>query len=102
MKQSKKDIIVNILERLNFVNWDRYFGEGENLSFFGWIGREKDNYKDFVLVEFFGEKIVYYGTSSKEYSKKVANILNQTHSDCKRVDHFCNVPNVIKLSSQNK
>lgn len=93
---NKKEII-NILEKLSFVNWDRYFGEGENLSFFGWISRNKDNYKDFVLIEFNSGGVVYYGTSSKKHTKKISEVLGKEHSDCTRVEDFCDIPNVIKL-----
>ena len=96
MEQSKKDVIENVLRKLSFVNWDKYFEYEGGLSFFGWIDREDDNYKDFVLIDFVGNNISY-GTSSKEYSKKIADILNQDHSNCKRVEHFWDIPNVIKF-----
>lgn len=96
MEQNKINII-NILKKLYFVNWDRYFGEGENLTFYGWIDRD-DNYKDFVFIEFNEGDYITHGTSSSKYSKKIAEILGTDHSDCKRVEDFCNIPNVIKLS----
>ena len=96
-----KKKIIKFLEKLNFVEWDRYFGKGENLSFFGWIDRDKDNKKDFVLIEFNNGKIVYYGTSSKEYSKEIADVLGKEHTDCKRVEDFCNISNMIKLKKIN-
>lgn len=39
MEQNKKDVMVNVLRKLDFVNWDRYFGNGESLTFYGWIDR---------------------------------------------------------------
>ena len=94
MELKKKKVIENVLAKLSFINWDRYFGEGNNLTFFGWIDR-KDKYKDFVVLDFSGENI-WFATSSKKYSREIADILNQTHSVCKRVEHFCDLPNVIK------
>ena len=99
MEQNKKDVIVNVLKKLHFVNWDRYFGENV-LTFFGWIDR-KDNYKDFVTLDFdftfWEECSISYTTSSKDYTKAIAKILNSTHSDCKRVEDFCDIENTIKL-----
>ncbi|MCF8070049.1 MAG: hypothetical protein K9L30_15820 [Desulfobacterales bacterium] len=93
MKKNKKEVIVNILKKLSFVNWDRYFEFEGGKSFFGWIERD-DNYKDFILLDFVGKEIGF-ATSSKKFSKKIARILNQEHSDCKRVEYFCDIPNVI-------
>ena len=40
MEQSKKEVIVNVLKKLDFVNWDRYFTYFGGLNVFGWkIGR---------------------------------------------------------------
>ncbi|HDK42114.1 MAG TPA: hypothetical protein ENG87_01940 [Candidatus Pacearchaeota archaeon] len=101
MEQSKKEVIVNVLKKLDFVNWDRYFTYSGGLNVFGWIERD-DNYKDFVLLEFVDETYaslcIAYSTSSKEYTEKIAEILNQEHSECKRVEHFCDINNSIKLS----
>jgi len=94
MEYKKK--IVRTLKKLSFVMWDRYFGKAPNLAFFGWINREYDSYKDFVLLDF-SVRPVWFATSSKEYSSKIADILNQEHSECKRVESFCDLPNVIKL-----
>ena len=94
MELSEKYAMEKVLKKLNFVNWDRYFGESNKLTFFGWIDRE-DNHKDFVVLDFSG-KYIWWATSSKKYSKEIADILNQKHSECKRVEHFCDLPNVIK------
>jgi len=90
-----KKPFARVLKRLDFVSWDRYFGEGDNLTFFGWIGR-KDGYKDFVVLDF-SIKPIWFATSSKKYSSKIADLLNQKHSDCRRVEYFCDLYNVIKL-----
>ena len=98
MEQNKKNYMCNILRKLSFVKWDRYFGKEENLTFYGWIDRE-DNYKDFVFIEFNDGGYITHGTSSNKYSKKISKILMKEHSDCKRVENFCNIPNMIKLDS---
>lgn len=91
-----KTYFESILEKLDFVNWDRYFGEGENLVFFGWIKR-KDNYKDFVVLDF-SVLPVWFATSSKEHSKKIGELLeHRSHSDCNRVEDSFDIENMIKL-----
>lgn len=91
-----KEKIKTILQKLDFVKWDRYFGK-ENLIFYGWIKR-KDTHEDFVSIEFDNEgNYVTHGTSSSEYSKKISEILSAGHSECKRVEDFCDIPNVIKM-----
>lgn len=102
----KRKVIANVLRKLYFVNWDRYFGE-QDLTFFGWIDREKDNYKDFVTVTFNddGKSLgISYATSSVEWTKEIAEILNCEHFPCNRVEYFCDLPNIIKecVKGQNK
>lgn len=96
----KRELIENVLKKLDFVNWDRYFGE-EELTFFGWIDREEDSYKDFVTIVFDRNGLVItYATSSLEYTKKIAEVLNFYHSPCRRVEYFCDGNNIIKEDSQ--
>ena len=98
MEIEDKEFYESILERLDFVNWDRYFGEGENLIFFGWIDRE-DSYKDFVVLDF-SVRPVWFATSSKEYSEKIGEILeHRSHSDCNRIEYSFDIENVIKLKT---
>jgi len=99
MEQNKRNIIQKILSKLDFVMWDRYFGEIRCLTFFGWINREEDSYKDFVTITFNDEGnafLIDYATSSKKYTEKIAEILNCTHSSCSRIEYFCDLKNVIK------
>jgi hypothetical protein len=95
----EKGEIIKVLEKFNFVNWDRYFGEAENLTFFGWIDRE-DNKKDFLVLDF-SLNPLWFATSSKIYSKKISEILGVNHSDCKRVEDFCDIQNMIKLNKSH-
>ena len=96
MEQNQRDVIANVLKKLSFVNWDRYFGE-EELTFFGWINRKKDNYKDFVTIVF-DEKglVISYATSSAKYTEKIAEVLNFYHLPCSRIEYFCDLDNIIK------
>jgi len=99
----EKEWIEKTLTDLYMVNWDRYFiFEGFSLTAFGWIERE-DNYKDFVILEFTlkdhkNPPCVYFlGTSSKKYSKTIAEILGSDHADCKRIENYFDIENCIKL-----
>lgn len=95
MEQNKIDVITKVLKKLDFINWDRYFEFDGGCSFFGWINR-KDTHEDFVILDFVGKEIGY-ATSSKGHSKQIGDALNQEHSECKRVEYFCDIDNCIKL-----
>ncbi len=101
MEQNQRNVISNVLKKLSFVNWDRYFGEVNNLTFFGWIDRE-DNYKDFVILQFDKEKVINFITSSKEYTKEIAELLNFTHTSCNRIEYFCDGENIIKEDASSE
>lgn len=94
-----------ILRELDFVDWDRYFPFGEHLKIYGWIEREKDPYKDFVLLELkHSEKEVFaFDTSSSKYSKKIDRILFEDdgleHNECQRVESKFKIENMIELES---
>ncbi|KKN48611.1 hypothetical protein LCGC14_0651100 [marine sediment metagenome] len=108
MNREQKFKIEKKLMGLPYVNWDRYFDAENNITVFGWINREKDNYKDFVYIEF-GKPdydVSAWGTSSKEYSEAIHKIVYSNedvkHNDCKRVEHKFNIKNCIKLINQEK
>ena len=48
--------VSEILNRLPFVVWDRYFEYDGGASYFGWIER-KDHLSDFVVVDLFDDGI---------------------------------------------
>lgn len=99
MEQYQRDSIRNVLRKLTFVNWDRYFGQ-EQLTFFGWIERRKGTYLDFVTIVFDDKaKVISYSTSSAEKTKEIAEILNFYHLPCNRVEYFCDLINSIKEDS---
>jgi len=96
-----KEKIIEELRKLDFVEWDRYFGYEKSLTFFGWIDR-KDQHKDFVYIEFENGVVLNYGTSSKRHTSRIAQFLKQSHSECKRVEDFCDLSNVIRLKDKKR
>jgi len=94
----EKEQICETLKKFDFVNWDRYFGDEENLTFFGWIDRAGEERKDFLVLDF-SMTPLWFATSSKIYSKKISEILGVNHSDCKRAEDFCDILNMIKLNN---
>ena len=87
------------LSELDFVEWDRYYSYGHGLAFFGWIDREKDDYKDFVVVVLDNENrlINGYHTSSAEYTERIAEILEIGHSECQRVEDKLAIDNMVEV-----
>jgi hypothetical protein len=95
-----------ILRRFKkFVVWDRFSvwrdEEGGGVGVYGWIKRPKDSYQDFIALYFFKDGTVSYDTSSAKYSLAIFKMLNggrgYGHSRCKRVEHYFDVPNAIRL-----
>lgn len=105
---STKGSIHGYLEVLSFVQWDRWSGDSlDDCTIFGWIERNKPHsdgvsmYKDFVVIDFENGEPTLFRTSSATYSKKIADILNFDHSDCKRVENNFDIENVLKLKVRN-
>lgn len=99
--------IKNQLQKLDFVEWDRFTefknSNGQRVTrVFGWIEREKDEYMDFVNLEFLedGREILFLGTSSKKYGEKIAGMLpgERDHIDCQRVeDRYQDLENAVTM-----
>ena len=89
------------LRELDMVNWDRYYSFGHGISVFGWITREDDDYKDFVVLELDPAKkrVEGYHTSSAEYSEDIGDILGVGHSECQRVEDTLAIANMIRTDS---
>lgn len=99
-----KKWIEHTLNKFNFVRWDRYIAYSEMpvILVYGWINREQDNYKDFLVLEFnYSIKKVYFTASSSEkYSKEICKILDlKKYKVCNRVEHGFNVLKSIKLKN---
>ena len=97
---------------LPFVDWDRgtewKFQDGlKGITIYGWIEREKDQYKDFVLVKVFEKEEkdkaeIAFATSSQKYSEEIFKRLYpdaslEEHNECFRLEDRFNVPNLIRL-----
>lgn len=93
----------HILNKLDMVEWDRMFETAPGVyNIFGWIGRESDEYKDFVLVKINIEtdRVVEYATSSAKHTEEIGERLGMDHSDCYRVENMIeDVDNAIELDS---
>lgn len=92
------------LRELDMVNWDRYYSFGQGIAVFGWIGREDDEYKDFVVVELDPAKkrVKGYHTSSARYSADIGSILGVGHSECQRVEETFTITNMINTDSSGR
>ena len=82
------------LDRLPYVKWDRFiFVQAYKptvVRLFGWISREQDSYKDFVILELVPEhKDVYFlMTSSMKYTEDIAKRLGTEHKKCHSIDEL--------------
>lgn len=95
-----KKYITTILEKLDFVMWDRWLPWSEGVEIYGWIDRE-DAYKDFIILHIYNDdNSIEYSTSSAKYSTKIHEILYgkaEGHIDCIRVEGNFDIKNCIKL-----
>lgn len=108
-----RDQVEDILSRLDFVQWDRFVvgddagGHGAYIKVYGWIARDTDQYKDFVLVTFFPEteeSLMGFTTSSDEWTQEIHRLMFDVepddHNDCQRVENTYEVPNAVELDGQ--
>lgn len=105
----RRDRIAEKLASLTFVEWDRFtmgvWAGEQYLAVYGWIERDEDDYKDFVLIFFWPEsRRLRFNTSSEEYSERIHEILfddpAEGHNLCHRVENSFDVPNAIALDSE--
>lgn len=95
-----KAFLEGVMRDLTFVKWDRYAGDDEYVDIYGWIDRDEDAYKDFILLSFDKTGLLRFTTSSAAYSDAIHRIITgvkEGHNACQRVEGFFNVPNAIKL-----
>jgi len=112
-----KSIAEDVMTDLPFVQWDRgreWIHENRKcMSIYGWIEREKDDYKDFVLIGIYENKdtrdakLEFLGTSSAKYSSKIHEILfpdadENEHNECFRLEDRFDAENIIRKSKQVK
>jgi hypothetical protein len=97
------------LEALPFVQWDRFtegtwYDDRHYIVAYGWIDRE-DDHADYVQLVTWNDGAQWYTTSSAAYTTRIGEILfddfdSDDHDDCKRVEHYFDVPNAIELTEQ--
>lgn len=94
MKKTSEQL-KEIMTKLPIVKWDRIIPVSETyLCLFGWINREKDIYKDIVVLDILDPlgqnnwRVNASFTSSAKYSKEISDIFDFDHTDCIDVDLF--------------
>ena len=110
MKPKMTQIVTDVCNELPFVHWDRFVDCGGTVVVFGWIDREKDNYKDFVCVEVSRRGYVEFTTSSAQYSEIISDIYVShgrlppgVHEPCQRIednDRLAGIKNVVRIRSR--
>lgn len=111
-EEQLNNIVEDVMTDLPFVDWDRaieWIYEGRKcMRIYGWIERDNDEYKDFVLIGIYEmedvEKadIEFIGTSSEQYSEEIFKRLFpdadlDEHNECIRLENRFDVENVIVL-----
>lgn len=104
------ELIEDILSRLDMVSWDRFVNAsdpntiGDYVNVYGWVDRDTDEYKDFVLVRFmpdYNPTLIAFTTSSDRYTEEIYRRIYgeepEEHVDCQRVEDHFDVPNAIRL-----
>lgn len=103
--------ITKTLNKLPFVSWDRFYREKtlvnrtqiDEILVFGWIDREKDNYKDFVVLAFYPLEMTVelINTSSAKYSSEICKIFGHTgHNSCHRCEDHFKIQNCIRIRNK--
>jgi hypothetical protein len=99
-----KETIAAMLTKLPFVRWDRFTNTGWEVNVYGWIDREQDGYKDFVVLQYVPSKDEWYSiTSSDKHSEEINRLVHGEtgeHHPCVRVESQFDIPNMIKLNDQ--
>ena len=97
------------LSQLPFVEWDRFIDVpddhlGHYLAVYGWIPREKDAYKDFVVMRFWIDGSYEYISSSPMADKRIQRehpyFSKGDGSECQRVEDELDVPNAVELGAK--
>ena len=109
-----KNLLGDYMLMLDFVQWDRYthdfigIGQFEEYKAYGWIDREEDSYKDFVVLTITqyteDSHEISYVTSSAKYTEEIAEVLeiDGNHCPCIRIEETFTIPNMITLPNLKK
>ena len=110
MTSKMAKIVTDVCNELPFVNWDRFVDCSGTVTLFGWIDREKDDYKDFICVEVSNRGAVGFTTSSAKYSEIISDIYVShgrlslgTHLPCQRLEdntQLNDIRNVVKIRNR--
>jgi len=95
--------IKELLERFDFVLWDRCTYDSARYVFnvYGWIYRRNDSYKDFMTLKLWLKtRKVGYVSSSIEYHHRIAEILVTGRPKCQRVEHLFEIKNCVRLTQK--
>lgn len=105
-----REWIADILDEAEFVQWDRFVVEqpdrGQHIRVYGWIERDSDDYKDFVIVRIWPDSETFgFTTSSDHYSEELHRIwfgeeTLDDHNPCRRVEHAFDIENAVELKEQ--
>ena len=104
-EQWQKGLPLECMKKLDFVRWDRFAGlTPECIGVFGWIRGKKQ--RDFAhIITMYGYPSIW-GTSSARRSEQFHLVCSEfkgghqqgtPHELCIRVEHHCDLPNVVKL-----
>lgn len=95
--------IEGLLQKFDFVKWDRFVASSTSITFYGWIDRPQDSYKDFLVLDLYhngSEPWFVTSDPNMEHERKIAKILTDdlsTYNHCQRVEYNYNIKNSIKL-----
>lgn len=94
--------IEEILKEFSFVNWDRFTRHKKYLCVYGWIEREKDSYKDFIVVIFLSKEKKYkvISTSTLLHHDDIAKLVHEKMVTCERVEDNFLIKNCVKLKDK--
>lgn len=103
---------------LPFVDWDRaiewIYENRKCMNIYGWIERENDQYKDFVLLGFYEKEdveeaeVTFHGTSSSKYGEEIYKRLFpeddvvEMHNECFRLEDRFDVENLVKIQKKGE
>lgn len=97
-------LVPPILNLFPEVVCDRLVRSKGEMMIYGWIDREQDEYKDFIILEFDIDGVRQMTTSSAKYSKEFATRLGweNDHDDCERAEDYFDNVKCVKLSDSNR
>lgn len=97
----KYPFIEKKLTSLCFVQWDRFVYDDSEFTFYGWIDRVGDAYKDFIILTY-NEKSKEWShmSSSITHHQLINSIMDTDELDtevCRRVEWAFSIKNCIHL-----